>query len=75
MLQLIVILHNKCQAFDNMLSCIVFCDVSKAFDRVRHTGLLFKLRQNAIKGDFLFFVYINDISKPPTYLDKAVCRR
>ena len=45
--QLIDIYHNICQAFDNNLfSCIVFCDVSKAFDRVRHRGLLFKLRQN-----------------------------
>ena len=33
--QLIDIFHNICQAFDNsMFSCIVFCDVSKAFDRV-----------------------------------------
>ena len=43
--QLIDIFHNICQAFDiNMFSCIVFCDVSKAFDRVWHKGLLFKLR-------------------------------
>ena len=33
--QLIDIFNNICQAFDNsMFSCIVFCDVSKAFDRV-----------------------------------------
>ena len=33
--QLINIFHYICQAFDhNMFSCIVFCDVSKAFDRV-----------------------------------------
>ena len=49
--QLIDIFHNVCQAFDNkMFSCIVFCDVSKAFDRVRHKGLKFKLRQNGIEG-------------------------
>ena len=29
---------------------IVFCDVSKAFDRVLRTGLLFKPRQNGIDG-------------------------
>ena len=33
-----------------MFSCIVFYDVSKAFDRVWHKGLMFKLRQNGIKG-------------------------
>ena len=39
--QLIDIYHNICQAFDNNLfSCIVFCDVSKAFDRVWHRGLI-----------------------------------
>ena len=33
--QLIDIYHNTCRAFDNNLfSCIVFCDVSKPFDRV-----------------------------------------
>ena len=52
--QLIDIFHNICQAFDNnMFSCIVFCDVSKAFDRVWHKGLMFKLRQNGIEGKLL----------------------
>ena len=36
-----------------MFSCIVFCGVSKAFDRVWHKGLLFKLRQNGIEGKLL----------------------
>ena len=36
-----------------MFSCVVFCDVSKAFDRVLHTGLLFKLRHNSIEGKLL----------------------
>ena len=49
--QLIDIFHNLCRAFDNkMFSCIVFCDVSKAFDRVWHKGLMFKFRQNRIEG-------------------------
>ena len=52
--QLIDIFQNICQAFDNnILSCIVFCDVSKSFDRVWHKGLLFKLQQNDIEGKFL----------------------
>ena len=31
----------------------MFCDVSKAFDRVLHKGFLFKLRQNGIEGKLL----------------------
>ena len=49
--QLIDIFHYICQAFDiNMFSCIVFCDVSKAFDRVWHKGLMFKLRQKDLSS-------------------------
>ena len=52
--QLIDIFHYICQAFDNnMFSCIVFCGVSKAFDRVWHKGLMFKFRQNGIEGKLL----------------------
>ena len=40
---------NICQALHNSLfPCIVLCDVSKAFDRVWHKGVLFELRQNGI---------------------------
>ena len=49
-LQLIDIYHHICQSFDEkQYSCMVYCDISKAFDRVWHSGLLFKLRQNGIK--------------------------
>ena len=41
--QLIDIFHNIFQTFDNNLfSSIVFCDLSKAFDRVWHKGRMFK---------------------------------
>ena len=41
---------------------MVFCDVSKAFDRVWHKGLIFKLRQYGIDGDLLNWIsdYLDD---------------
>ena len=53
-IQLIGTRHNNCQAFDNNLfSCIAFCVVSKAFDRVWLNGLLFKKRQTGVGGKLL----------------------
>ena len=41
---------------------MVFLDVSKAFDRVWHRGLIFKLRQFGIDGDLLTWItdYLDD---------------
>ena len=64
--QLIDIFNNICQASDNnMFSCIVLCDMSKAFDIVWHKGLLFKLRQNGIEGKLLEWLnsYLNQIKQ------------
>ena len=55
--QLIDIYYHICQAIDsNQYSCIVFCDASKAFDRVWYKGLIFKLRQYGIGGDLLYWI-------------------
>ena len=55
--QLLDIHYHICQAFENKQhACMVFCDISKAFDRVWHRGLLFKLRQNGIKGQILNWI-------------------
>ena len=51
------IFHLICQSFEEkQTSCMIFCDISKAFDRVWHNGPLFKLCQNGIKGPLLSWV-------------------
>ena len=55
--QFIDIFHHICQSFDEkQYSCMIFCDISKAFHKVWHRGLLFKLRQNGIKGKLLAWI-------------------
>ena len=52
--QLIDIFHQICQSIDpKMYTCMIFCDISKAFYRVWHQGLLFKLKQSGIDGALL----------------------
>ena len=52
--QLLDITHNIYKAFDSGHEVrAVFLDISKAFDRVWHEGLIFKLKQNGIGGDAL----------------------
>ena len=52
--QLVSIYHSFCSALDEGKEVrAVFCDISKAFDRVWHKGLLFKLRQSGIAGSLL----------------------
>ena len=55
--QLIDIFHQICQSIDSkMYTCMIFCDISKAFDRVWHQGLLFKLKQSGIDGALLNWI-------------------
>ena len=56
--QLLFLVNEIHEAFDDPKSCevrAVFLDISKAFDKVWHEGLIFKLKQNGISGNLLKF--------------------
>ena len=70
--QLLETYHNIVQSIDDgKLCCMVFCDLSKAFDRVWHKGLLFKLQTYGITGDILqwFKSYLCNRSQRVLYKD------
>ena len=61
--QLIDLYDTFCRALDDGKEVsVVFCDISKAFDRVWHRGLLFKPRRIGICGPLLkwFQSYLNN---------------
>jgi hypothetical protein len=52
--QIIELINEICMALDNReLVCLIFCDLSKGFDRVWLRGLLLKLERYDIKGNLL----------------------
>lgn len=61
--QLIVLYDNICKSLEQKHDVrLVFLDLSKAFDRVWHKGLLFKLKQLGITGPPLLWIedYLKD---------------
>ena len=61
--QLVSVYHSFCKALDEGKGVrAVFCDVSKAFDREWHAGLIHKLRLSGISGNLLSWLqdYLND---------------
>ena len=61
--QLLEVYHEFCKAIDEGKEIrVIFLDISKAFDRVWHTGLLFKLEKCGIRGRLLdwFKSYLKD---------------
>jgi hypothetical protein len=72
--QLTYIYNDICQALDEGKEVrAVFCDISKAFDRVWHKGLLFKLSRLGIKDSLLhwFTSYLSSRKQRVVYANSS----
>ena len=49
-------LTGQSTAYHNTNTCVVFCDISKAFGRIWQSGLLAKIRQLDIRGNLLTWI-------------------
>ena len=70
--QLLETYHNIVQSIDEGKSCcMIFCDLSKAFDRVWHNGLIFKLQTYGISCKLLqwFKSYLSHRSQKVMFKD------
>ena len=60
--QLLCITHDIYQSFDDGLKTrAVFLDILKAFDKLWHEGLLYKLKENGIAGNLQCHISIGKI--------------
>ena len=72
--QLIAINHNIFKGFDNGLEIRgVFLDISKAFDKLWHEGLIYKLRYNGICGNLLQLLISFLVSRKQQVLLNGQC--
>ncbi len=72
--QLIYIYNDICKALDEGKEVrAVFCDISKAFDRVWHRGLLYKLSSAGIHGPLLnwFSSYLSQRRQRVVYCNSS----
>ena len=67
--QLLYLVNEIHQVFESSMLLevrAVFLDISKAFDKVWHGGLIFKLKQNVVSGNLIKFFqnYLDNRNQP-----------
>ena len=69
--QLLSITHEIYKSFDDRYEVRgIFIDISKAFDKVWHNGLIYKLKQNGVSGNLLkLIIYFLDARKQSVVLN------